>query len=216
MARIFTVAALAAAGLAAGGCMGTGPELSAEFNPTVYSVNQPVVQRTDYVFDLAPGAGAAELERLDGWFQSIELGYGDRISIDSAGYGDPRTRAAVAGVAEAYGLLLSEGAPVTAGSGGGVRVIVSRATASVPGCPNWDPSEIGARVTTSPNYGCAYNSNLAAMIANPADLVSGQVGATSVDAATSSKAIKTYRTKEPTGAGALKKENTQGGSGGSK
>lgn len=216
MARVPTVAALALAGLAAGGCVPDAP-LSPHMNPSISSVQQPVVQRNDYLLDLATtgnGVSQGELDRLDAWFQSMALDYGDRISVDS-GSGQPvdlATQRDVARVAGNYGMLLSDGAPVTTGqiAPGSVRVIVSRTTASVPGCPQWDPAEIGARITTSPNYGCATNSNLAAMIADPNDLVVGRTGDPSVDAATASKAIRTYRAKTPTGVGEVKQETTGG------
>lgn len=219
MARIITVAALAVAGLSVGGCVvGTDYGLTPQHNPTITSVNEPVVQRTDYVFDVAVGGGmtSAELARLNAWFQSLELGYGDRVAIDAGGgYVDERAMSEIGRVAGAYGLLLDAGAPVTAGQvpPGGLRVVVSRTAASVPGCPMWNPSEIGARATTSPNYGCATNSNLAAMIANPTDLVVGQTGTTSVDTATSSKAIQLYRKSAPSGGGGttVKAESSKGG-----
>lgn len=186
-------------------------------NPSLNSVNQPVVSRVDYVIDLAStgnGVPDSELYRLADWFDSLQLGYGDAISVDVGGYGDERARQDVAGVAAEYGLLLSNGAPITAGSvqSGSVRVIVSRSEASVPGCPNWsETGETGARVTTSSNYGCAVNSNLASMVADPNDLVLGQVGSGRNNAATASKAIKLYRETQPTGAQGLKETVTKGG-----
>ncbi len=184
-------------------------------NPTVNSVHQPVVQRTDYVIDLAAGNGVpeSELYRLANWFDTLQLGYGDRIFVD-AGYGDERARQEIAGVAAEYGLLLSDGTPITAGGvqPGTVRVVVSRTVASVPGCPNWqEAGDIGMRITTGTNYGCAVNSNLAAMVANPEDLVLGQIGVGSGDAATASKAIKVYRNAQPTGTEGLKETVTKGG-----
>lgn len=220
MARFITVAALAVAGLSVGGCMYNSKSGLERFhNASVTSVNEPVVQRTDYVFDVAAGSGGiapSELDRLNGWFDSLGLEYGDLVFVDTAGsYGGGTVRSDVARVAESYGLLLSEGAPITAGRvpPGSVRVVVSRSKASVPGCPTWDPNTIGARITTSPNYGCALNSNLAAMIANPNDLVIGQSGDTSIDAATASKAIKTYRDKALSGGGgsAVQQVSSKGG-----
>ena len=213
MARLKSSSALLALGIAASACTGSGYGLSPHHNPTMTSVNQPVVQRTDYVFDVAAAGGvpASEQERLAAWFDTIDVGYGDRVSIDSGGaYADAASRADVAGIAASRGLLLSEGAPVTAGNvqPGSIRVIVSRSAAVVPGCPIWDATEVGARHTTSPKNGCAVNSNLAAMIADPNDLVLGQEGSLDGDAATASKAIKTYREKAPTGAGPLKAEKT--------
>ena len=187
------------------------------WNPGVNSVNQPVVQRTDYVLDLAGGGSGIsdrELHRLAQWFDSLRLGYGDRVSVDTGSYYDPRARDAVAAVAAEYGLLLAPGAPVTAGGvqPGSVRVVVSRSVAWVPGCPNWaEAAELGNRTTTGSNYGCATNSNLAAMIADPNDLVLGQAGASTGDAATASKAIKVYRETPPSGTKGLDKITTKGG-----
>jgi pilus assembly protein CpaD len=162
------------------------------------------------VHALAAGDGglpAAERGRLDNWFQSLGLGYGDHIFVDD-GPGDGGRRD-VARTAAEYGLLLSEGAPVTAGEvpPGAVRVIVSRTVAYVPNCPNWSR---GGPSSTSSNYGCAVNSNLAAMIADPNDLVLGQSGSVSGDANTSSKAIRVYRQTAPTGTKGLSDVSTRG------
>jgi pilus assembly protein CpaD len=215
MAKKRTIAATVALGIA---LAASGPALGADRqgrNPTINSVHQPVVQRTDYVLDLSAANGVpdSELYRLADWFQALQLRYGDRVYVD-AGYRDDRARQDVAGVAAEYGLLLSDGSPVTAGGTqpGIVRVVVSRSVAFVPGCPDWRESyDIGARVTTATNYGCAINSNLAAMIANPEDLVLGQTGEGGGDAATASKAIKQYRTAPPTGASGLKEVSSKGG-----
>ena len=186
-------------------------------NPSLNSANQPVVQRTDYVLDLSTtgnGLAPSEAARLSQWFASLNLGYGDRIFLDEgSGYADPASRADVARVAGSHGLLLADGTPVTAGAvqPGSVRVVVSRTAASVPGCPNWEKGEINARTaTTSPNYGCAVNSNLAAMVADPNDLVLGQSTGSTTDSATATKAIKTYRDAKPTGTGGLQETKTQG------
>jgi pilus assembly protein CpaD len=213
----FTVSAAAAFAMAlsfsasAAGRKDINPYQNAGLN----SANQPVVQRTDYVLDVAAGNGvsAQEQQRLSQWFQSLGLGYGDRIFVDEpGGYADPASRPDIARVAGAHGLLLSDSAPATAGSvqPGTVRVVVSRTTASVPGCPNWEDREINSRTQyTASNYGCATNSNLAAMIADPNDLVLGQTG--SVTGNDADKAIKAYRDRELTGyKGELKAESTGG------
>lgn len=59
---------------------------------------------------------------------------------------------------------------------GQVQVAVDHLIAQAPNCPNWDwhPNfAFGAQQL--PNQGCADHSNLAAMVANPRDLVSGAV-----------------------------------------
>jgi pilus assembly protein CpaD len=72
-------------------------------------------------------------------------------------------------------------------------VIVTRSTASVPGCPNWEDPLVGAPEQTSTNYGCATNTNLARMIADPNDLVRGQTADQPRDFSTGVKPIRTHR-----------------------
>lgn len=184
-------------------------------NATLNSVNQPVVQRANYTLDLTASSGGLtvpEQARLADWFEAMDVGYGDRIAID-----DPLASAAVredvAAVASRYGILLSEGTPVTSGyvDPGNVRVVVTRSTAHVPGCPDWSDgysTTLGNKA--SPNFGCAVNSNLAAMIANPEHLLEGEKGTGETVVMSSNKAIETYRDTEPTGAGGLAEVSSQG------
>ena len=181
----------------------------------VEAVNVPVVERADYVFDaVAPGGSLSseEAARLDGWFRGLGLGYGDTIYVDGDYSG--AARADVARVAGQYGMLVSSSAPVTAGgvAPGNVRVIVSRTRATVPNCPNWSvPSQPNFNNRTMSNYGCSVNSNLAAMVANPTDLIHGQDGNGLGDAATAAKAVDLYRKAEPTGNQGLKDISTRKG-----
>lgn len=186
-------------------------------NPGMESVHQPIVQRADYAFDVAAGDGGLsreETDRLAGWMSSLRLGYGDRIAVDANTGADGAVRDTVAALAARYGLLVSDDVPYTAGqlAPGTARVVVSRMRASVPGCPDHSRvSGIEYEGNTNSNYGCAVNSNLAAMIARPEDLVRGQPGASTSDPASAFKAIDTYRKAQPTGAGGLKAESTKGG-----
>lgn len=186
-------------------------------NRGIESVNQPVVSRTDYVFDAATdGAGFApgERERVAGWLSSLRLAYGDRVYVDDPA--NTGARSEVAAEANRYGIMLSGPAPVTPGAiaPGTVRVIVSRMQASVPGCPDWSRAQQPEtdNATTS-NFGCAVNGNLAAMVARPEDLVRGQPGAETADTATNFKAIDALRKAQPTGGGGtnVKSESTGGG-----
>ena len=181
----------------------------------VSAVNVPVVARTDYAFDVAaPGGMLApgEASRLDAWFRGLELGYGDSIYLDGP-YAEG-VRGEVAQVAGQYGMMVSPGAPVTVGRlpDGMARVVVSRNRASVPGCPNWsEPSSPTYQNRTSPNFGCAVNANLAAMVADPTDLVHGREGGGVVDPVTSAKAVDVYRNKPASGSGGLQSVNTKSG-----
>jgi pilus assembly protein CpaD len=206
MSRIFTLAAVSALGLATAGCAMQSPgPMTASNNYGVYSVHQPVVEHTNFVFDLTTDGDRvpeAELERLAAWFASIDVAYGDRVTIDEPrGYESAGARADVARIAGQYGLLLSDGAPVTEGNvrPGTIRVVASRASASVPGCPEWSDPGIDSPVRTGTNYGCAINSNLAAMIANPDDLVHGRDGNGQGSATTAGRAVRVYRERVPTG-----------------
>ncbi|MES2119103.1 MAG: CpaD family pilus assembly protein [Pseudomonadota bacterium] len=173
----------------------------------VASTKVPVVTSADYVFDAAAPDGSlapGQAERLNGWFQGLGLGYGDRVFVDGA-YADA-ARGEVASIAGQYGMLVTPGSPVTAGvvQPGTVRVVVSRRRAEVPGCPDWNrPSQPNFDNRNMSNFGCGVNSNIAAMIANPEDLVHGQEGNGVGDTATASKAIELYRTTPPSGSKGL-------------
>lgn len=188
--------------LALGACGGIAE------NRSLYSQKQPVVERTNFTLDLATvqdGLAIPEQQRLDEWFDTIGLKFGDRVAIDDPSM-SAATRDAVARIAARRGILLADAAPTTNGfiSPGHTRVVVTRSTASVPGCPDWSAkSDINYANGVYPNYGCAINSNLAAMVANPEDLIKGQEGTGETLVATSTKAIETYRTAQPTGAGGL-------------
>ncbi|GAA0472892.1 hypothetical protein GCM10009096_12630 [Parasphingorhabdus litoris] len=201
--RLVSTALVTALGLSVAAC---GANTA---NRSVYSERQPVVTRTNFVLDVnTAGSGSlssGELERLGGWLDALNLGYGDRISIDDPGYNaSASARGAVEALAAQKGLLVSDIAPVTEGNvpSGSMRVVVSRSTASVPGCPDWSHrSHTDFQARTSENYGCGTNSTLAAMIANPEDLVRGQ-SRDGEDQTEASKAIRAYRDK-PKQAGGL-------------
>jgi pilus assembly protein CpaD len=206
--RASALAMALAAGLTLSGCGGMAS------NRSLNSLHEPVVERSDYTFDVSTGAGGlgyGEQRRLHGWFEAMDLRYGDRLSIDDP-LQSPATRNAVQALATRYGIEISDTAPATVGfvNAGTTRVIISRTTASVPGCPDWSAkSDSGLGNASSSNYGCATNSNLAAMVSNPDDLVRGANGMGSTVVMSASKAIKTYREKVPTGAKELQKSGTE-------
>ena len=211
MVRNFALLALVPA---LAGCLATAQDKTPAPSRGLEAVNVPVVTRADYVFDAATPDGslpASEAARLDAWFRSLQLGYGDSIYVDGAyAYG---AREDVARIAAQYGMMVSNGAPMTAGAvaPGSVRVVVSRSRASVPNCPNWsERSQPNYENRTMSNFGCGVNSNLAAMVANPEDLVHGRDGGSVVDPRTSNRAIGVYRSTAPTGTKGLININTKG------
>jgi pilus assembly protein CpaD len=52
--------------------------------------------------------------------------------------------------------------------------VVSGNMAYVPNCPNWKSRARDSAAETDGGYGCAVNSNIAAMIADPQDLLRGR------------------------------------------
>lgn len=188
------------AGLALAGCGGI-PQ-----NRSMYSEHQPVVETMNYSLDLAAGSGGlayGEQQRLAGWLEAMKLKYGDKIYVDDPA-GNAATRDAVGAVASRQGILISEQAPITEGAiqPGTVRVVLTRTRASVPSCPNWSSnSDFNPSNGLSSNYGCATNSNIAAMVANPEDLLHGAETTGDTVLMTSTKAIEAYRKATTTGKG---------------
>lgn len=195
--------------LALGGCMGTQ-------NRGLETVHQPVVAHQDFALDLATQGdrlAPGEAQRLAGWFTTMNLGYGDRVAMDDPG-GARAARQEVGAAMARSGLLLSDDVPVTSApvAPGTIRVVVSRLRAEVPGCPDWSRNAANEfDSNTSSNYGCAINSNLAAMVANPGDLVRGQGNRSGTDPRVSFRAIDAYRKATPSGAGGGKVESAGAG-----
>ncbi|AXB76206.1 pilus assembly protein CpaD [Novosphingobium sp. P6W] len=189
--------------LALAGCGGIPSNRSME------SVHQPVVERTDYTLDLTTGGGNGsglaygEQGRLAGWFDAMGLKHGDRVYIDDPA-ASPATRGAVEAVASRYGIFLSDETPQSAGyvAPGTARVFVTRFKATVAGCPDWSAnSDANPTNGLSTNYGCATNANMAAMVANPEDLIHGARDTGTTVVMTSNKAIDAYRNAPTTGQG---------------
>lgn len=202
------LAALAALSFALAGCGGM------PVNRSLDNLHQPVVEHTNYTFDVTtlPGGGIDPVQqaRLGDWFAALGLKFGDHVAVDDPAQ-TAATHAAVESVAARFGLILDPLAPVTEGvlPAGAARVVISRTTASVPGCPDWQSrSDANYANATSRNYGCAVTQNIAAMVANKEDLIHGQTGAGQTVVMTNTKAIDAYRTKAPTGNQGLKQQST--------
>lgn len=210
--RVIGSALALSMGLALAGCGGMPTNRSLE------SIHQPVVERTNYTLDVTTGPGGMSLteqRRLAGWFDAMKLRYGDRISIDDPAQSGA-TRAAVEALASRYGLLISDQTPMTPGyvNAGTARVIVTRSSASVPGCPDWSAnSDANFNNATSSNFGCAVNSNFAAMVANPEHLLKGSSDPGNTVVMSSTKAIDSYREAKPTGEDGLKAPATSSNKG---
>lgn len=193
--------------------------------------HQPVVRRTETSLDLLAGPdglAGGEAQRLRGWMEQVRPAHGDTIAIDdpngSASGGDG-VRVAVAAVIAPYGLRVADAAPAPAAPApapaapiapvppGMVRIVVQRTVADVPSCAT--PRSRGELVNfdahTSSDYGCAINGNLAAMVADPADLVRGKADTGARDLWTPDKALTAYRKVVQTGGGGATVKNESSG-----
>ena len=106
------------------------------------------------------------------------------------------------------------GGPYDARGQGNAAVIFSftRYRAVAPDCDQgWENLAIEWDNQAHSRFGCATAANLAAMVANPEDLISGQQGTGQTVVTTSTKAIRSYREKAPTGAGDLTEVSTNEG-----
>lgn len=185
-------------------------------NRSLESTHQPVVSSSNHYLDLMAYGGdiaPSEASRLGGWLDAIGVRYGDQVMLeDGSAYGSPAAVATVRDLLVKRGAVLA-GVTADAVGNGVIRVHVTRTVAQVPGCPDWSSRfQADPYNATSSNYGCAINSNLAAMVADPNDLIRGASAADSNTAA-GVKAIKTYREKPPTGAGELRTNETNSGGG---
>jgi pilus assembly protein CpaD len=189
----------------------------ANSNRSLDSVHQPIVSTATFSFDVATVGGElppSEQGKLDGWFDAMGIAYGDRIAIeDPSLYGKGTATAQIRNMVAKRGLMVSDAVPVTTGAvpSGNLRVSITRSNARVDGCPNWSSTSSSSdKNATSSNYGCASNANLAAMVADPNDLIKGAVSErTDPNAAT--KPIRVFRDREPTGKGELKENTTSDG-----
>lgn len=183
-------------------------------NASLYSPHQPEVSHTSLTLDLPAGSeGLApdQTERLSKWFAAIGLRYGDHVALASP-LGTPSPRAAVADVAARFGITLDESdANLAAGTPpGSLRVTVRRASAHVSHCPDWSGNAASNPAdATSTNYGCATNSNLAAMVANPEDLLHGATATGHTEPMSAEKAISAWRAAPPSAPGTAKDSSTR-------
>lgn len=170
-------------------------------NRTLYSVHQPVVERATYTLDLVGGVAglpAAEGQRLDAWLAALGAAPGDTLAVD--GTAGPAAMADLAAITGRHGLLADGRSIASTGlpPAGMLRVALTRSSAHVPGCPDWRDHSAGQLDNrTSNNYGCAINSNMAAMIADPQDLLRGRDDTGSTQVMTSNGAIRTWRERQP-------------------
>ena len=89
--------------------------------------------------------------------------------------------------------------------------LVGATAAAVPGCPDWKDRAWPASEGQGSNYGCATAMNLAAMIADPADLIHGKRGDGAGTGELAVRAIKTMNSTAGSGKQGLEKISSKAG-----
>jgi pilus assembly protein CpaD len=154
--------------------------------------------------------GAAERNALK-YFAAAYQNEGHGAVIISRPSNGPDDVSALRAAADARAIMLAEGVeamritegPYDASGAGAAPLVISYRTyeASVPNCPDishWDIAWTGTNLAL-PSFGCAVAVNLAAMIANPSDLV-GDQAMDPPDADRRSLVLTRYRNGEKTSA----------------
>ena len=127
------------------------------------------------------GLSSNQAAALAGYVDTWRRESGGPITIQTPAGGADSTAAYYAGEA-ARGFLVSQGVPAAAilmagydgaaENGAPVRVAYARYQAVVPRCgEQWTNIAHSAKNQVQPNFGCAITANMAAQVANPADLV---------------------------------------------
>jgi pilus assembly protein CpaD len=143
------------------------------------------VRHVQLIHDMAFAAGsteltAAEARRLDDFVARQQVGYCDTVAVQVPG-DDPRLDARRAAAVVERLARAGIGAERSAvPSPGMLRVVVGRAVAIPPACPDWRKADNDGDPSNTPmsNLGCANMRNLGLMIADPSELIAGRPSAT--------------------------------------
>lgn len=173
------------------------------------------VSLTRFAHDMRVGTDGrldkAEQGRLFAFFQRVDVRYGDEVQLDVGSRKDTEaTQTVVDAALYPYGLrvipqAIAIGDMPTADT---VRVVITRHLAKPPGCPNnSQPNTPNYANAPMSNWSCSIRTNLAAQVADPADLIGGQKHAGPVSSE-SERAIDNFRTRELTGSQALGSTST--------
>jgi len=203
--RFATSLVLLLAGVSlAGGLTGCAPSLQNSQWSGAESPKHNQVLSLHQTYDVHFDSGKdklspAEQKRLADFIANEDIGHYDEISIASGDGGDAKSatlaaRRAASVMAYLRGFHLKSApdsalaAPVDQ-----VTISIARYVVVTPQCPDWrKPSEDDPGNTPSSNLGCANETNLGLMVADPRDLVVGKDLAPS-DADHNDAAVQRYR-----------------------
>lgn len=204
------ICALATAALAAGCAKHDSITVGAV--PDDYRTNHPIViSEKDKVVDIPVGAADRSLSRMqraavDGFIAGYDRGSAAPVSVLTP-YGSANQAAASRIAADMVKRLRAAGVPEGRivhqpyeasryGDSAPIRLVYAEMRASAGPCGRW-PADLMDTADNKhwANFGCSYQNNLAAQIANPADLL-GPRKSGDIDPPNRSDAIEQYRRRE--------------------
>lgn len=162
---------------------------------TMVRLAHPVFAENDGTSDLSQES----LANLESFITTNEVGYGDLVLFDQGSDVSEERIDALATRFLKQGVTIGESDGIFGAvpADGSVMVYIERYTVTAPECQRWsEASSVNPNNAPGQPFGCVSQSNLAAMIANPRDLVTGERSGANPD--TARKAVKTYRLM-PTG-----------------
>ena len=209
--RTATVLAAIAAVALLGGCA-KRDSITVGSVPDDYRTNHPmIVSEQDEVLDLPVGLsehGMTRVQRVavDGYVSNYDRGAGAVISImvpaNSANAASASSAAyEIAGYMQRKGIPAGRIVTVPYDAGAPdqtapIRLVHGRMKAHVGQCGRWPDDLLKTRENKHyANFGCAYQNNLAAQLANPSDLL-GPRASTEIDAANRGVAIEDYQSRK--------------------
>jgi len=213
--RLLLAGSLVAAALALGGCANhSSQHFTVGSTTDNYKTRHPIIiDEKEHTHDVPVASDAFDLPLSHA---SAVEGFADRFLTSANGRilvmvpkGSSNQRAARRIADKVVRTLEKRGIPAhrvqmvsydahAHGATAPVRLSYSAIKASVEGCGKWKKDLTSSSENKNyHNFGCATQNNLAAMIANPADLL-GPRGMSSVDAARRGNVIEGYRSGEST------------------
>jgi pilus assembly protein CpaD len=181
-----------------------------EFQPAaadVLKTNKVEISRLSHTVHFAAGSttlAAAETSHLLGFLDDSDIVYGDHLYLAMPGEDavSQKREAAIRRLLAKRGVLMSvsPGATpinVSLGTGDEMTVTLERYVVTPPSCPNWSkPAGSDPDNTVFSNFGCATETNLGMMVAEPRDLLVGRQPGPA-DADPSLHAMQNYRAGKP-------------------
>jgi pilus assembly protein CpaD len=175
----------------------------APLNRGVTTARVPTVNVNNVTHDVrfqGDRISSGEEADLLAFLRSVGPGFADRITVE-----DPNPENAQGRIASLSSLLGKLGVSVASVqravdvAPGSARITVSRANVISDQCPDWnDEQKVSFNNAMSTNFGCASRSNLARMVADPSDLITGRT-LTGQDAAVTAKPVAGFDSHKPDG-----------------